>query len=63
MVKDLGYNVSNPLKQPTFDNVDSAMRLLEAFDKEQTERYNVGEASLKKQFKGVEELWAHIGFN
>jgi len=63
MVKDLGYNVSNPIKQPTFDSVDSAMRVLEAFDKEQTERFNVGEGHLKQQFKGVEEMWAHLGFN
>jgi len=63
MVKDLGYNTSSPLRQPTFESVESAMRVLEAYDEREAEHFGVGEASLRKRFKGVEDMWAHVGFN
>jgi len=63
MVKNLGYNISTPQKLPTFDNIDSAMRVLESFDQEHEGKFGVDEASLKSKFKNVEDMWKHVGFN
>mmetsp|Transcript_77655 Transcript_77655/g.206179 ORF Transcript_77655/g.206179 Transcript_77655/m.206179 type:complete len:118 (-) Transcript_77655:519-872(-) len=63
MVKDLGFNVSNPLKLPTFDNIDSAMRVIEAYDSREASRYGVDEETLRKRFASVEQMWESVGIN
>jgi len=63
LVEGYGYNISDPLRLPSFDNVDSALKALESFDELQAERLGMGRASLAKRFASPEKMWEQLGFN
>jgi len=63
MVRDLGFNVSDPLKLPTFDSIDSAMKVIEAYDSREASRYGADEETLRRKYKSVEQMWESVGFN
>mmetsp|Transcript_32628 Transcript_32628/g.97099 ORF Transcript_32628/g.97099 Transcript_32628/m.97099 type:complete len:595 (-) Transcript_32628:233-2017(-) len=58
-----GVNITNPKSMPVFENVDSALRALEAFTDLQTKQTGLSRQALSERFGDVDTLWSSLGFN
>mmetsp|Transcript_81453 Transcript_81453/g.256821 ORF Transcript_81453/g.256821 Transcript_81453/m.256821 type:complete len:595 (-) Transcript_81453:264-2048(-) len=63
LVESYGFNITNPKSMPVFENVDSALRALEAFTDLQTKQTGLSRQALSERFGDVDTLWSSLGFN